>query len=481
MSREDRPLLSRLPVELVVLPVGGVRLHPAARRNQAGARGGSIDPLVLLAPTLLLFAASFLALRLLLFAFRRMDGRIGARDASRPTWRGASSVAPPGRASPRRSSLLLAMGLLVVSTSYRAIVLTNHADAAHAIVGADWNVGCLAARRCVERGRAHAGPDHAGDPHRTGYPQRLVRPAADRAGDRSGDVRAGRVVAVRLLGLIPGRHPPEPPDGAYGHRTPPGRANPHPHARRSEGRGRDRRLATVLDANDDAHTPTPQPVSAGTATYQISLAPGARLLSITFQAATTLNLPFRFPIGIDGVTSTARRSRSTAGSPSRGAAAPARSPPTAAGTTSHVQIGAGAGDRRTRSPDPAAMPALLSTSVARQAGDRLHGDARRPADRAAPAWRPPTSSRASSRTPRSSWSRPRACSNASSRFPSPASRSTRCGRWVPLSPAGAPTGRVHPRTSSSGPSPSKDALAQLPQSLAVGMNFTAAAGGSVWS
>ena len=32
------------------------------------------------------------------------------------------------------------MGLLVVSTSYRAIVLRNHQDAAHAQVGADWRV-----------------------------------------------------------------------------------------------------------------------------------------------------------------------------------------------------------------------------------------------------------------------------------------------------------------------------------------------------
>ena len=31
------------------------------------------------------------------------------------------------------------MGLLVVSTSYRAIVLRNHSDAAHEQVGADWN------------------------------------------------------------------------------------------------------------------------------------------------------------------------------------------------------------------------------------------------------------------------------------------------------------------------------------------------------
>ena len=32
------------------------------------------------------------------------------------------------------------MGLLVLATSYRAIVLQNHSDAAHVQVGADWSV-----------------------------------------------------------------------------------------------------------------------------------------------------------------------------------------------------------------------------------------------------------------------------------------------------------------------------------------------------
>ena len=46
----------------------------------------------------------------------------------------------PGAGFAAALLLLLAMGLLVVSTSYRAIVLRNHEDAAHTIVGADWNV-----------------------------------------------------------------------------------------------------------------------------------------------------------------------------------------------------------------------------------------------------------------------------------------------------------------------------------------------------
>ena len=46
----------------------------------------------------------------------------------------------PGTGFAAALLLLLAMGLLVVSTSYRAIVLRNHSDAAHTQVGADWNV-----------------------------------------------------------------------------------------------------------------------------------------------------------------------------------------------------------------------------------------------------------------------------------------------------------------------------------------------------
>jgi len=90
-----------------------------------------IDPLVLAAPTLLLFGISFLALRLLLFVLRRLDGRIGRTRKVSAYLAGRRVGRSPGTGFAAALLLLLAMGLLVVSTSYRAIVLRNHADAAH--------------------------------------------------------------------------------------------------------------------------------------------------------------------------------------------------------------------------------------------------------------------------------------------------------------------------------------------------------------
>jgi hypothetical protein len=78
--------------------------------------------------------------RVLLFAFRRIDRRVG-RSRHIPAYLAGRKLGrAPGAGYASALLLLLAMGLLVVSTSYRAIVLTNHTDAAHAIVGADWNV-----------------------------------------------------------------------------------------------------------------------------------------------------------------------------------------------------------------------------------------------------------------------------------------------------------------------------------------------------
>ncbi len=139
-SREERPLLSRIPVELVILPVGLFAFVQLRGGTKPKAGSGAIEPLVLLAPTLLLFAASFLALRLLLFVFRRMDGGIG-RTRRLPVYLAGRKLSrAPGAGFAAALLLLLSMGLLVVSTSYRAIVLRNHQDAAHTLVGADWNV-----------------------------------------------------------------------------------------------------------------------------------------------------------------------------------------------------------------------------------------------------------------------------------------------------------------------------------------------------
>ena len=141
LSREDRPLVSRVPVELFVLPVAlftfvelrGTAVQSTSARDQ-------LDPLVLLTPTLLIFALSFLSLRLLLWVLRRLDRPV-AHTKSLPTYLATRRLSrSPGTSFATSLLLVLAVGLLIVSTSYRAIVLRNHEDTAHQQVGADWNV-----------------------------------------------------------------------------------------------------------------------------------------------------------------------------------------------------------------------------------------------------------------------------------------------------------------------------------------------------
>ena len=139
-SREDRPLLARVPVELFVLPLGAFAFLQLRTGTRPEAGSGEIDPLILVAPTLLLFGGSFLALRLLLLVFRALDSRIG-RSTRLPRYLAGRRIGrSPGTGFAAALLLLLSMGLLVVWTSYRAIVLRNHEDAAHAQVGADWRV-----------------------------------------------------------------------------------------------------------------------------------------------------------------------------------------------------------------------------------------------------------------------------------------------------------------------------------------------------
>lgn len=95
---------------------------------------------MLLTPTLLIFALSSLALRLLLWVLRRLDRPV-ARTKSLPTYLATRRLSrSPGTSFATSLLLVLAVGLLIVSTSYRAIVLRNHEDTAHQQVGADWNV-----------------------------------------------------------------------------------------------------------------------------------------------------------------------------------------------------------------------------------------------------------------------------------------------------------------------------------------------------
>jgi hypothetical protein len=140
LSREDRPPLVRLPVELFLAPVGVFAFIQLRGQGTPKPGAGTLDPLVLLAPTLLIFAASFFALRLLLWALRALDRVIG-RSRAVPRYLAFRRLGrAPGIGFAAALLLLLSMGLLVVSTSYRAIVLRSHQDSAHQQVGADWDI-----------------------------------------------------------------------------------------------------------------------------------------------------------------------------------------------------------------------------------------------------------------------------------------------------------------------------------------------------
>jgi len=141
VSREDRPLLARVPVELFVLPLAAFT-YVELRSIEAApmVEATSLDPLVLLTPTLVIFGASFLALRLLLFVLRRLDRRIG-RSRRLAIYLAARRLGPaPGTSFAIALLLLLSVGLMVVASSYRATVLRNQEDTAHHQVGADWRI-----------------------------------------------------------------------------------------------------------------------------------------------------------------------------------------------------------------------------------------------------------------------------------------------------------------------------------------------------
>jgi FtsX-like permease family protein len=140
-SRETGSILGRFPIEVLVGVLGlGAFWEVRTHGIQPSIGTNTIDPLVLLAPTLLLFATSFAALRVMLWVFRRADDAIG-RMRSLPRYLAGRRL---GRSQSGGMAaallLLLATGLLMVSSSYRGTVLRSHADTARTQLGADWNV-----------------------------------------------------------------------------------------------------------------------------------------------------------------------------------------------------------------------------------------------------------------------------------------------------------------------------------------------------
>ena len=302
-SREDRPLLARVPVELFVLPLGIFAFLQLRNGPDPKSGSGDIDPLILFAPTLLLFGASFLALRLLLLLFRTLDARIGrSRHLSRYL-AGRRVGRSPGTGFAAALLLLLSVGLLVVSTSYRAIALRNHEDAAHAEVGADWRIqlaappGILATIRRMPPGTT---PVVRTDPRfETGVfsltPRALaIDPAtyADAAWwrDDFSPTPLERILAslrAPALGL-------ELPSGARALEID-----------LDAGEASELLItATVVDADGNVRTPAPQPIEPRRSTYDIAIDGAVRLLSITFHR-TSFDTPpgarFELPsVKVDG-------------------------------------------------------------------------------------------------------------------------------------------------------------------------------------
>ncbi|MGZ5296076.1 MAG: FtsX-like permease family protein [Actinomycetota bacterium] len=474
-SREDRPLLSRVPVELMVLPVGIFAFIQLRGGTKPRADSGTIDPLVLLAPTLLLFAASFLVLRLLLFAFHRMDRRI-ARSRRVPIYLAGRKLGrAPGAGFAAALLLLLAMGLLVVSTSYRAIVLRNHEDAAHAIVGADWNIPV-------------SPPDH-------------VLPAIDDMPQNTTPViRTEPDIGEGTYALPPTALAIDPAtyaDGGWwrsdlsetpidrilealqtprsGYELPAGAATltislDVPKAVAGVGV-----TATVIDDGGVTRTPETQLVSAGLGTYRIPLVPGTRLLSISLQADTLLDLPFRFPITIDHADIDGTPLPLDGWVPLTWRGSGGRFASTADGFRFDVQIGAGrvfAG----LIPRPPAMPALLSTSVAAQVDDTFTvtlGGQRIELHQVAEATQFPSA------IPNSPFIvvPVRALLERELAVPEPGITLSEVWAMGSANPEPALRERGFIPGTLLRAAPIEATLAELPQSLAVGMNFTAAAGG----
>jgi putative ABC transport system permease protein len=248
---------------------------------------------VLAAPTLLLFGLSFLALRLLLLGFRALDGVIG-RTRRLPIYLSGRRLGrAPGTGFAAALLLLLATGLLVLSTSYRAVVLTNHADSAHFQVGADWNVSVTPpdqVLKALDRLPPHTTPVLSADPSFSSGSFSLPPTAMGIDPATFGDVASWRDdYSSTSLSTILDRL-----------RTAP-LGIPIEGARVLDlGLGFPRDAATLTvtatAVTDDGTiiSATPQPLAPE---VRLDLGGGgARLLSITFQAATGTDLPSNIPI-----------------------------------------------------------------------------------------------------------------------------------------------------------------------------------------
>ena len=138
-SRAREPLLTRFPFELVVLVAGSLAYWELRQHGVTAARA-SFDPLVLLAPSLLLIGAGLLSVRLILWFLRRLDGVLGGVG-----WLPMSLASKRLARSPSTSLgmalvLVLTLSLFLFASSIRGRIVEAHQAVARASYGADWVV-----------------------------------------------------------------------------------------------------------------------------------------------------------------------------------------------------------------------------------------------------------------------------------------------------------------------------------------------------
>jgi hypothetical protein len=368
-SRETRPALARAPVELIVLPVGFFAL--AQLRNgeaiaPAAAGQGSIDPLLLFGPTLVILGASFLVIRVLSWGLASLDERIGRSRRLSSYLAGRRLGRAPGVAFASAVLVVLATGLLFISTTYRATTLQNHEDAAHAFAGADWVAtvgsptdGSNAFDRPLPPGMADVArlqPDGFGGAYSDPPEGLAVDPAtfrqaawwrADFATDPFDGLLDRLATPAEGMTLPPGSRTLSltidgPPDAA----------------------GLELRAA-ILGADGSITATEPLTLAGGSHPYELDVSGGSTLLSLTFVAPSTTTHARREPLTLTAVTVDGTPWPLAGWVPLRSLGGGGRITPANGGWTFEASFGVGSRLVGIE-PKPAAVPAIVSSEVAQR-------------------------------------------------------------------------------------------------------------------
>jgi len=356
-SRETRPALARAPVELIVLPVGFFAL--AQLRNgeaiaPAAAGQGSIDPLLLFGPTLVILGASFLVIRVLSWGLASLDGRIGRSRRLSTYLAGRRLGRAPGVAFASAVLVVLATGLLFISTTYRATTLQNHEDAAHAFAGADW---------VATVGSPTDGSNAFDRPLPPGMAD-VARLQPDGFGGAYSDPPEGLAVdpaTFRQAAWWRADFATDPFDGLLDRLATPaeGMTLPPPDAAGLELR------AAILGADGSITATEPLTLAGGSHPYELDVSGGSTLLSLTFVAPSTTTHARREPLTLTAVTVDGTPWSFAGWVPLRSLGGGGRITPAAGGWTFEASFGVGSRLVGIE-PKPAAVPAIVSSEVAQR-------------------------------------------------------------------------------------------------------------------